>query len=256
MEKRVSDNKEDKNSKKSKQSLKTKVQHARSKLLSSYYGNPIRDMKLICITGSSGKSITAHFTHEILKAAGEHVAILASEKEFKLKTLHKFFADAWKAGANYVVVTAPPECLNKNVFYNLPIEVAALTNYLDSSLTTKTPEEYIKSGKTLFSMSPKNIVLNSDDLYFSDFQVFSGKEKTYTYGKNFHSTLRIENSTLYKKGVEATLSLGSSFFTVASFLTGEPIISYMACAAAIAASLNIDNPIIAEGIANYEESAK
>ncbi|MBR3368865.1 hypothetical protein IKG45_03725 [Candidatus Saccharibacteria bacterium] len=254
MKKRVSTKKEDKNGGKTKKtSLKTKTQRTRARLLGSYYGNPIRDMKLVCITGSTGKSITAHFVHEILKSSGEHVAILASEKPFKLKTLHKFFADAWKAGANYVVVTAPPESLNKNVFYNLPVEVAALTNYLDSSLTTPTSEEFLKSGSTLFEMNPKIVVLNTDDLYYKDFSKYSGKEKTLTYGRNYYSTLRIENSKLYRKGVEATFSLGSSFYTVASFLTGEPIISYMACAAAIATALGIDNQSIADGIANYEQ---
>ncbi len=254
MKKRVSPDQKDKNSKKSKKpSLKAKSQRAHSKLLGSYYGNPIRDMKLICITGSTGKSITAHFVHEILKASGEHVAILASEKPFKTKTLHKFFADAWKAGANYVVVTAPPESLNKNVFYNLPVEVAALTNYLDSSLSTGTSDEYLKSGSTLFEMNPKIVVLNTDDLYYQDFSKYTGKEKTLTYGRNYYSTLRIENSTLYRKGVEATFSLGSSFYTVASFLTGEPIISYMACASAIATALGVDNQSIIDGIANYEQ---
>ncbi len=36
------------------------------------------------------------------------------------------------------------------------------------------------------------------------------------------------------------------------FLAGEPTVSYMACAAAIATALNIAPATIAEGIANYE----
>lgn len=255
MEKRVNPEAKDKNSKSSKKpktSFKSKLQKSRSKLLGSYYGNPIRDMKLICITGSAGKTTVAHFLHEILKVAGQHVAILASESEIKPSMLHKFFADAWKAGANYVIVTAPAESLKKNVFYGLPVHVAALTNFLDTSLASPTPEEFLKDGGTLFEMSPEIVILNSDDIYYSSFSKYTGKNQTFTYGHDHYSSLKIENSTLYKRGVEATFSLGSSFFTVGSFLTGEPVISYMACAAMIATALHIDTTAIVDGIANYE----
>lgn len=232
-------------------SLKSKLQRSKSKFLSSYYGHPIRDMKLICITGSTGKVIVAHFVYEILRSAGEHVAILASETEVKSSVLHKFFADAWKAGANYVVVTAPADSLSNNAFYGLPVTVAAITNYVDSSLTTPPATDFIESESTLFKMSPEYVVLNSDDLYFSDFSSFEGKKSTITYGKDSRSTLKIGPSKLYKLGVEANFSIGSSYFTVASFLTGEPIISYMACAASIATALGISNSTITDGIANY-----
>ena len=255
MEKRVEDLTQDKHSKTQKtlknSSVKSKLQKSRSKLLSNYYGNPIKDLKLICITGTAGKSITAHFLHEILRAASQHVAILASDSEIKAGMLHKFFADAWKAGANYVIVTAPAESLKKDVFYGLPIHVAALTNFLDSSLASPTPEEFIKDSSTLFDMSPEIVVLNTDDLYYPQFKECTGKKETLTFGHDRSANLRIENTTLYKRGVEATFSLGSSFFTAASFLTGEPIVSYMACAAAIATALKIDNSVISEGLANY-----
>jgi len=33
----------------------TRGNHLKAKLLSAYYGHPLKDMKLICITGSTGK---------------------------------------------------------------------------------------------------------------------------------------------------------------------------------------------------------
>ncbi len=234
-----------------KTSFKTKSQRARAKLLSSYYGNPIRDMKLICITGTSGKATVAHFVHEILRAAGQHVAILASDTEIKTAVLHKFFSNAWKAGSSYVVVTAPAESLKNNVFYGLPISIAALTDFIPASLNALTIEEYLESESTLFKMSPEIVVLNEDDNNYSDFSKFTGTLETITYGKPRSATVRIDSAKLYKKGTEAELSLGSSHFTVASFLTGEPTISYMACATAIATALKLPPDIIADGIANY-----
>ncbi len=236
---------------KKKTSVKSKLQRTRAKLLSNYYGNPIRDMKLICITGTSGKATVAHFVHEILRSAGQHVAVLASDNPIKLSTLHKFLSEAWKAGSSYVVVTAPAESLRNNVFYGLPIHVAALTNYIPSSLGAPSAEEFAASESTLFAMKPEIVVLNEDDANYPSFANFTGNTETFTYGTTRTSTLRIDSAKLYKKGTEANLSLGSSRFSVASFLTGEPIVSYMTCAAAIAASLRVANDVIIDGIANY-----
>ncbi|MBQ6396460.1 hypothetical protein IJH89_02645 [Candidatus Saccharibacteria bacterium] len=237
--------------KSSKSSLKEKTQRARAKFLSSYYGNPIRDMKLICITGTSGKETVANFVHEILKSAGQHVSVLASDSPVKTSVLHKFFADAWKAGSNYCVVTAPAESLKNNVFYGLPVHVAALTNFIPSSLDAPSVDDFISSESTLFKMSPDIVVLNEDDAHYLDFSKFSGSDQTLTYGATRSSTIRIDSAKLYKKGTEVNLSLGSSRFSCASFLTGEPIVSYIACAAAVATALHIGPDAIIDGLANY-----
>ena len=237
--------------KKQKTSFKVKSAHAKAKLLSTYYGHPIRDMKLICITGTTGKSIVAHFVHEILKAASQHAAILASDAPIKVSTLHKFFSDAWKAGANYVVVTAPADSLKNDVFYGLPVEVAALTDFVPASLNAPSADDFLKDTSTLFTLNPEIVVLNENDAYYSDCSKFTGKKSTLTYGTTLSSTVHIDNKHLYKKGTEVNLSVGSSSFTAASFLVGEPIVSYIACAAAIATAMNLSSDVIAEGLANY-----
>ena len=132
--------------------FKSKTQKIKAKLLKSYYGNPMKDMKLIAITGTTGKTTVAHYVHEILRAADEQVAVLASDQPFKMQMLHKFLSDAWKAGANYVIVTVPAETLRDNVFYGLPVYVAAMTNFVTSGLNDLTPEEYLETEKTLFDI--------------------------------------------------------------------------------------------------------
>lgn len=231
--------------------LKAKTQKIKAKLLKSYYGNPVKDMKLIALTGSTGKTTVAHYVHEILKATGEQVAVLASEQTFKIGMLHKFLSDAWKAGANYVVVTVPAEDLRDNVFYGLPVNVAAMTNFVTAGLEDMTPEEYIESEKTLFDMNPNIVILNHDDLYYDSFANYKGKDNTLSYGQT-SSDVKILNSKLYNKGTEATLSIKSEIMQVATFVPGETAVSYMACAAAIASALNIAPEKIVEGIANYE----
>ena len=230
--------------------LKVGSQKIKAKLLKSYYGNPMKDMKLIAITGTTGKTVVAHYVHEILKAAGEQVAVLASDQPFKIGMLHKFLSDAWKAGANYVIVTVPAEVLRDNVFYGIPVTVAAMTNFVTAGLKDMDPDEYLESEKTLFTMDPEIVVLNSDDLNYPGFKSFTGKTQTIAYGQT-GTDVKILSSKLYPKGTEATLSLRSDIMNVATFATGETVVSYMACAVAIAHSLGASEKNIVDGIAEY-----
>ena len=231
--------------------IKVRSQKLKAKLLKSYYGNPIKDMKLIAITGTTGKTTVAHYVHEILKATGEQVTVLASDQPFKIGTLHKFLSDAWKAGANYVIVTIPAEGLRDNVFYGLPIEVAAMTNFVTAGLNDMTPDEYIENEKTLFDMNPNIVVLNHDDLNYDAFSDFKGTKQTVDFGAT-GTGVKVLNSKLYAKGTEATMSIRSEIVTIASFIPGEITVSYMACAVAIGIALGIDLEKIIDGIANYE----
>lgn len=230
--------------------LKARSQKLKAKMLKSYYGNPMKDMKLIAITGTTGKVVVAHYVHEILKAAGEQVAVLASDQSFKMGMLHKFLSDAWKAGANYVVVTVPAEGLRDNIFYGLPVTVAAMTNFITAGLSDMEPEEYLDNEKTLFDMDPEIVVLNHDDINYDVFDEFKGKKKTITFGQS-GADVKVLNSKLYSGGTEATVSLGSEVVTIATFVPGETAVSYMACAAAIARGLEIENDKIVDGIAEY-----
>lgn len=230
--------------------VKAGAQKIKAKLLKSYYGNPTKDMKLIAITGTTGKVIVAHYIHEILRASGEQVAVLASDQPFKMGMLHKFLSDAWKAGANYVIVTVPAEGLRDNIFYGLPVNVAAMTNFVTAGLHDMEPEEYLENEKTLFDMKPEIVVLNGDDLNYDTFAGFKGSKETVVFGQS-GVDVKILNSKLYPKGTEATLSLKSEVISVATFITGETAVSYMACAAAIASGLGISTDNIIDGIAEY-----
>lgn len=224
----------------------------KAKALAAYYGHPLKDMKLICVAGTVGKMTVAHLVHKILETAGQRVAVMASDQEIKVGALHKFLSDAWKAGANYVIVTASGDSLAKGAFYGLPVHVAVMTDYalggdfLGTSLGDK-PAETI-----LFESDPDIVILNHDDVNYSMFRNYAGTKATLTYGRSHFSDVLIESSKLYKKGTEARLNIAGSHFTVASFLTGEAAVGYMAAAAAVATALKIATDSIVEGLADYD----
>lgn len=245
----------DSKAKNKKGGLRARSQKMKAKMLKSYYGNPLKDMKLIAITGTTGKVIVAHYVHEILRATGEQVAVLASDQPFKMGILHKFLSDAWKAGANYVIVTVPVEGLRDNTFYGLPVHIAAMTNFVTAGLSDMEPEEFLENEKTLFKMKPEYVILNQDDINYHTFSEFKGSKETITFGQS-STDVKILNSKLYAKGTEATLSMKSEIITVATFIPGETAVSYMACAAAIAGAMNITSDKIIDGIAEYEPEQK
>lgn len=238
---------------KRRQGLSSAVGKLSARAASAYYGtrSSMRDMKLIAITGTTGKVTVAHFVHEIMKTAGLRVAVFASDDPFNASALHKFISDAWKAEADYVIITTPAKSLEKNTFFGLPVFIAAMTNFAPAGLSDMTAEEYLDSEKTLFQMKPEITILNADDANFSNFSSFHGEKKTLIYGFGGND-VKILNHKLYKKGVEATLSTDTGIFAVASFLTGEIIIPYMAAAAAIGLALGLKDEAIINGIAAYE----
>lgn len=238
-------------SKNKKGGLRLQAQKIKAGALKTYYGNPTKDMKLVAITGATGKTTVAHYIHEILKASGEQVAVLASDQPFKLSMLHKFLSDAWKAGANVVVVTVPAGVLRDNVFYGLPVYVAAMTNFVTASLKDMTAEDFIENEKTLFDMKPEIVILNHDDANYDKFSEFKGRMQTLDYGQT-GKDVRVLNSKLYPKGTEATLSVQSELMNVATFIPGETAVSYMACAVAIAKALGVSAQYMVDGIAEWD----
>ncbi|MBP5511940.1 hypothetical protein J6X90_00935 [Candidatus Saccharibacteria bacterium] len=225
----------------------------KAKILNTYYGHPARDMKLIVVTGMTGKTTVAHFIHHIIGEAGERAAVLASESSIKTGMLHKFLSDAWKAGANYVIVTAPAESLEEDLFADLSIFAAVLTDYIPSHIGEPTAAEYEAADDTIFDMNPDFVILNRDDKHYDDFKKsFKGEKATLTYGENFASDVRIESSKLYKMGSEANLNFEGRHFTVASFLNKQSDISYMTCAAALGCAIGATAEDIENGIAAYD----
>ena len=210
-------------------------------------------MKLIVVTGMTGKTTVAHFIHHIIGEAGERAAVLASETSIKTGMLHKFLSDAWKAGANYVIVTAPAESLEDDLFADLSIFAAVLTDYIPSHIGEPTAAEYEAADDTLFDMNPDYVILNRDDKHYDDFKKsFKGEKETITYGENFAADVRIESSKLSKMGSEANLNFEGRHFTVASFLNKQPDISYMTCAAALGCAIGATTEDIENGIAAYD----
>ena len=249
--------------------LEKSYRKSRAKIISARFGNPARDLRIIAVTGTNGKTTTVNFLNEILKEAGYRTAMfstanieIAGEQTVNdtnsttatVARLQKFFRDAKKADVEFALIEATSHALDQYKFEGVPIEMAIMTNLTQDHLDYhKTMENYAAAKAKLFEMNPNLVVLNTDDEWFDYFNNFATESQKITYGEGESADVKIEKFKLYKKGSEANLRIDNNVeLEIATNLPGEFNIYNMTAAAAGAYLLGISLKDIQEGIANLE----
>ena len=249
--------------------LEKSYRKSRAKIISARYGNPARDLRVIAVTGTNGKTTTVNFLNEILKEAGYKTAMFSTANieiagvqtvndtnstTATVSKLQKFFHDAKKADVEFALIEATSHALDQYKFAGVPIEMAIMTNLTQDHLDYhKTMENYAAAKAKLFEMNPNFVVLNADDEWFDYFNNFATESQKITYGEGESADVKIENFKLYKKGSEANLRIDNNVeLEIATNLPGEFNIYNMTAAAAGAYLLGISLKDIQEGIANLE----
>ncbi|MCZ6677099.1 MAG: UDP-N-acetylmuramoyl-L-alanyl-D-glutamate--2,6-diaminopimelate ligase [Candidatus Poribacteria bacterium] len=153
---------------------------ALSLIAANWYGNPADRLKLIGITGTNGKTSTAHLAYSIFTTAGLKAAILgtvgyrygdtcvppATTTPDPL-TLHEQFRNIVDVGLNYVIMETSSQGLAQHRLAGLTFETAVFTNLTQDHLDYhQTMEDYFHAKLMLFQqMSSANAlaILNADD---------------------------------------------------------------------------------------------
>lgn len=242
---------------------------ARVNVVSARYGNPARDLRVIAVTGTNGKTTTANYINEILKEAGLKTAMFTTALievagESRLNDLNmsvgsvaqmqRFFRDAKRARVDYVVLEITSHALHQHKLDTVPIEVAVMTNLTQDHLDYhKTMEGYAEAKSKLFKGEPRFIVLNRDDEWFEYFDQFQAGSQKITYGAHDEAEARIDHVTLYRKGSEACLVIDhQTKLDLATALPGKFNVYNMTAAATVAYILGVKRSDIVEGVANLE----
>lgn len=242
---------------------------SRVKLVSVRYGNPARQLRVIAVTGTNGKTTTACYINEILKEANFKTAMFTTavievDGQSKINDLNatvattarmqQFFKSAKKAGVDYVVLEVTSHSLDQYKLEGVPIEVAVMTNLTQDHLDYhKTMENYAAAKGKLFQNRPRFIVLNRDDEWYEFFDKFNASSQKITYGQHEEAEARIDHVKLYRKGTEAEVIIDhQTHLELATALPGEFNVYNMTAATAVAYLLGIKLEDIQEGIANLE----
>lgn len=241
----------------------------RAKLLTARYGNPAKNLRVIAVTGTNGKTTVVNYLNEILKEAKYKTAMFSTaqieingKKHINdlnrtvalTKDLMKFYRDAKRAGVDFVLIEATSHALDQHKLSTTPVEMAIMTNLTQDHLDYhKTMEGYAAAKSKLFKMQPKYIVLNRDDAWFDYFNVFAAGYQKITYGKSPQAEARIDRVKLFRKGSEVDMVMdGQTELQLATALPGDYNAYNMAAAVSAAYLLNVGLKDIIEGVANLE----
>jgi len=245
------------------------TKRAMAVLADAYYGSPTKEMRLVGVTGTNGKTTTSHLVEEIFKHAGEKTGLIGTmymkigDKVLETKnttpdslTLQKTFRAMKNEDVSTAVMEVSSHALVQGRVHGCDYDIAIFTNLTQDHLDFHhTMEEYRQAKGLLFSQlgntfnksRPKFAVLNKDD----DAAVLYEKETAahvITYGIEKEALFRAENISLTAEGTIFELSYPQGRTIVRSKLAGKFNVYNILAAIASAYAANIDMETILAAI--------
>lgn len=146
---------------------------------SVFFGEPAeKDIKVIGLTGTKGKTTTAYMIRSILEAAGHKTGVMGtigadiggeitplSNTTPISYEVYRHLRRMADAGCEYAVMEVSSIALREDRVFGLPFEVGVFTNFSEDHIggvEHKDMEEYLRCKAMLFSMCNTGVV-NADD---------------------------------------------------------------------------------------------
>lgn len=215
-------------------------------MCANWFGNPAKDLKLIGVTGTNGKTSVTYMIKNILENADNKVGLIGTIQnmigdeviETKNTTpdayeLNRLFALMCSKGCTYAVMEVSSHALDQKRVCGLEFETAVFTNITQDHLDYhKTMENYVAAKKELFKMC-KTAIVNADDKYFSE--ICDGLDcRIVTYSMGDSATYSAKAVNYYPTSVEYEL-VSNSMLNHIKFGTGGKFSVYNSMCAAITA---------------------
>jgi len=212
------------------------------------YRYPAKNLKIIGVTGTDGKTTTVHLIYSILKLAGERTAFVSSiearirDKEidtgFHVTTpnpwlLQRLLRQMVDEEVEYLVLEATSHGLDQHRLFGCNFQVGVITNITHEHLDYhKTFKKYLAAKAKLFH-GVKIAVLNRDERHFNYLKRAGGRTRIVSYGIN--------------KEADYTLKK----FKFKTKLSGKYNLYNCLAAIATAKALGIKDEIIRKAVADF-----
>jgi UDP-N-acetylmuramoyl-L-alanyl-D-glutamate--2,6-diaminopimelate ligase len=238
---------------------------ALAKAAALVHGHPSRQLKLVGMTGTNGKTTTAHLIESIFSAAGAKTAIMGTigyrigneETVADFTTpespeIQDFLRRAVEAGVTYAVMEVSSIALEMHRADELEFSVAAFTNLTQDHLDFHgSMDSYFAAKRKLFDGSigkmPGSAIINLDDPCGPALKDASG-ENVMTYGLEAPADITTNSREFGLDGLHFTAHTPSGEIEINSPLVGRPHASNILCAIGVGLALGLSRDVIECGI--------
>lgn len=229
-------------------------------LSDAFYGSPSKDINLIGVTGTNGKTTVTHLVQRIFESASKKCALigtlgykLSSNSTYneakhttpqapELQKVLKMIKDdehienvSMEVSSHSLVQNRVGGCI-----YNCAIFTNLTQDHLDYHVTM---DRYFEAKALLFKHLNKNgkAIINLDDSYANRFiDVLPSGVNLYTYGIKSDADIKAENISFSPKGAKFTCVTPKGNFDVSLSMNGMFSIYNVLAALATAFAYNID----------------
>ncbi|WP_434564302.1 UDP-N-acetylmuramoyl-L-alanyl-D-glutamate--2,6-diaminopimelate ligase [Thermoanaerobacterium thermosaccharolyticum] len=200
-----------------------KVQNTRkslAKIASNYYGDPSKQLFLIGVTGTNGKTSVTYMIKSILESQNNKVGLIGTiqnmigDKVYPTERttpesldLQRYLRLMVDEGVKYVVMEVSSHSLALNRVDECDFDIAVFTNLTQDHLDFhKTMEDYANAKAKLFRMAKTACVINIDDDY-SSLIIENSNAKVVTYGIKDYAYIMAKDIKNDIKGAKYTVQI-------------------------------------------------
>lgn len=243
---------------------------AMAPLAARFFGDPTRELKVVGITGTNGKTTTAFLVREILEAAGARCGLLGTVKQVvggveeaverttpEAIDLQRAFRRMVDGGDEACAMEASSHALALHRCDSIHFEAAVFTNLTQDHLDFHADmDEYFEAKRLLFGMGPRVAIANVDDPYGWR---LTGEFECVTFSAaGAEADLAAGEVGLSARGAEFTVTPADRALAfwpagkeveVATRLPGEFNVANALAALAATSAIGVEPEVAAEGLA-------
>lgn len=236
------------------------------------YDHPSTKLKVVGITGTNGKTTTAHLVDSIIRAAEKNSAMFGTIShrigEFvetakhttpEASDIQRMLAQAVQAGCKSAVMEVSSHAVELHRADHLQLEAAVFTNLTRDHLDYhKTMESYFASKEKIFTgalgCAPRASVVNLDNKYGRRL-VEVAKGKIITYGFHEKADVKTEEFKLSASGLAFTAMTPAGKVDVNSSLVGRFHVYNILASIATGLAMGFALEVCAVGVTNCKTVA-